>query len=60
MQYWVSYTRNGQTSWGSYTGQTQATILALLNQLGASSVLFLTEQDYNAVLQKLMQKFGGR
>lgn len=46
MKTYVRYERYGGTCYGCFEGQDEATILQLLNSLGATAVAFVSESEF--------------
>ena len=55
MKYVVSCTRNGNTCYMSWEGQSQDQINSMLVDLGATDVQFIDEDTYNTAVQALQE-----
>jgi hypothetical protein len=50
MRVFASYTLNGGTAYSAYEGMSQDIVTNLLAGIGATDVVFLTEDQYNAAM----------
>jgi hypothetical protein len=48
MKYWVKSTRDGTDSYSIHEGMSQDTVTALLTELGATNIQFITEAEWLA------------
>lgn len=48
MQLWLKCTRNGADNYSYYEGMDQDTVTGLLDGLGCTDIVFLSQEDWNS------------